>query len=86
MHSALFDLMRRDHARAAPKAFELAQLAREHELTMYGGAFGAFLEGWASAAAARPAAARRRARASTSCASKKGAVFDGLFEDRAGRG
>ena len=25
MHSALFDLMRRDHARAAPKAFELAR-------------------------------------------------------------
>ena len=53
MHSALFDLMRRDHARAAPKAFELAQLAREHELTMYG-AFGAFLEGWASAAGGAP--------------------------------
>ena len=53
MHSALFDLMRRDHARAAPKALELAQLAHEHELTMYG-AFGAFLEGWASAASGAP--------------------------------
>ena len=53
MHSALFDLMRRDDARAAPRAFELAQLAREHELTMYG-AFGAFLEGWASAAGDAP--------------------------------
>jgi class 3 adenylate cyclase/predicted ATPase len=53
MHAALFDLMRRDRARAAPKAFELAQLAREHELTMYG-AFGAFLEGWASAAGGAP--------------------------------
>jgi class 3 adenylate cyclase/predicted ATPase len=53
MHSALFDLMRRDHARAAPRAFELAQLAREHELTMYG-TFGAFLEGWASAAGDAP--------------------------------
>ena len=45
--------MRGDHARAAPKAFELAQLAREHELTMYG-AFGAFLEGWATAAGGAP--------------------------------
>ncbi|HZZ24134.1 MAG TPA: hypothetical protein VFE60_16830 [Roseiarcus sp.] len=53
MHSALFDLMRRDHVRAAPRAFELAQLAREHGLTMYG-AFGAFLEGWASAAGGAP--------------------------------
>ena len=53
MHSALFDLMRRDHARAAPKTFELAQLAREHGLTMHG-AFGAFLEGWASAAGGAP--------------------------------
>ena len=53
MHSAVFDLMRRDHARAGPRAFELAQLAREHELTMYG-AFGAFLEGWASAAGDAP--------------------------------
>ena len=53
MHSALFDLMRRDHARAAPRAFELAQLAREHGLTMYG-AFGAFLESWATDAGGAP--------------------------------
>jgi predicted ATPase len=46
-------LMRRDHARAAPRAFELAQLAREHELTMYG-AFGAFLESWATDAGGAP--------------------------------
>src|SRR5208337_2406076 len=53
MHSALFDLMRRDHVRAAPKASELARITREHELTMYG-AFGAFLEGWATAAGGAP--------------------------------
>ena len=53
MHSALFDLMRRDHVRAAPKASELAQLAREHELTMYG-AFGAFLKSWATDAGGAP--------------------------------
>ena len=53
MNSALLDLMRGDHARAAPKAFELVRLAREHELTMYG-AFGVFLEGWAIAASGAP--------------------------------
>ena len=53
MHSALFDLMRRDHARAVPRASELARITREHELTMYG-AFGAFLEGWATAAGGAP--------------------------------
>ena len=65
--------MRRDHARAAPRAFELAQLAREHELTMYG-AFGAFLlKGWASAAEATRRAVISRGLCvgpSTSCASK----------------
>ena len=47
--AALFELMRGDHARAAPNAFELARLAREHDLPMFG-AFGVFLEGWATAA------------------------------------
>ena len=45
VHSAVFDLMCGDHARATPKAFELVSLAREHELTIHG-AFGAFLHGW----------------------------------------
>ena len=49
MYTSLFDLMRGDHERAAPNAFELARLAREHGLTMYR-AFGVFLEGWATAA------------------------------------
>ncbi len=49
MHAALFELMRGDHARAAPNAFELARLAREHDLPMWR-AFGVFLEGWATAA------------------------------------
>jgi hypothetical protein len=35
MHSALFELMRGDHARAAPNAFELSRLAREHDLPMF---------------------------------------------------
>ena len=49
MHAAMFELMRGDHARAAPNAFELARLAHEHDLTMWR-AFGVFLEGWATAA------------------------------------
>ena len=49
MHAAMFELMRGDHTRAAPNAFELARLAREHDLTLYR-AFGMFLEGWATAA------------------------------------
>ena len=53
MLSALFDLMRGDRARAAPKAFEIARVASERELIMYG-AFGAFLEGWATAADGAP--------------------------------
>ena len=42
-----------DHARATENAVELARLAREHELPMYG-AFGAFLEGWATAQGGAP--------------------------------
>ena len=58
MHAAMFELMRGDLARAAPNAFELARLAREHDLPMCR-AFGVFLEGWATAAERR---SRRRAR------------------------
>ena len=49
MHAAMFELMRGDHARAAPNAFELARLTREHDLLLFR-AFGVFLEGWATAA------------------------------------
>jgi predicted ATPase len=49
LHAALFELMRGDRARAAPHAFELARLAREHDLSLFR-AYGAFLEGWVSAA------------------------------------
>ena len=47
--AAMFELMRGDHARVAPNAFELARLAREHDLTMFR-AFGVFLAGWMTAA------------------------------------
>ena len=49
MHAALFELMRGDSVRAAPNAFELARLAREHDLVMWR-ALGVFLQGCATAA------------------------------------
>jgi predicted ATPase len=52
--AALFELMRGEHARVAPNAVILARLAREHDLPMQG-AFGVFLEGWATAASGAPA-------------------------------
>ena len=71
MHAALFELMRGDHARAAPNAFELARLAREHDLPMWR-AFGVFLEGWAAVAQrrARRAGSRTCAAASSCCANR----------------
>ena len=63
MYATLFELMRGDRTRAAPNAFELARLAREHKLTMFG-AVGAFLGGWVTAAGGAPGgglAAMRRA-------------------------
>ena len=53
MQAGLFELMRGDHGRAAPNAFELARLGREHELPMWG-AVGVFLEGWATAGSGAP--------------------------------
>ena len=48
-HASLFALMRRDHVRAAQNGIELARLLREHDLPMFR-AYGAFLEGLATAA------------------------------------
>ena len=84
MHAALFELMRGDHPRAAPNAFELARLAREHDLPLFR-AFGVFLEGWVTAASgafaerARGHAPRRRAAARTERSGVRRAI-----EDRAG--
>ena len=52
-HSAVFELMRRNRLRGAQNAFELARLAREHDLT-FNRAFAVFLEGWATAAGGAP--------------------------------
>ena len=53
----MFELMRGDHLRATQNAFELARLAREHDLNLWR-AFGVFLQGWACLAERR---ASRRA-------------------------
>jgi class 3 adenylate cyclase/tetratricopeptide (TPR) repeat protein len=50
LYAAMFDLMRGDHLRATPNAFELVRLAREQEMGGMFRAFGMYLEGWASAA------------------------------------
>ena len=54
MHAATFELMCGDPPRAATNAFELARLARDHDLNLWR-AFGVFLEGWATAASGAPA-------------------------------
>ena len=46
-YAAVFGLMRGDHGRARPNAFELGRLALEHDLPMFR-AFAVFLEGWAA--------------------------------------
>jgi class 3 adenylate cyclase/predicted ATPase len=48
LHTALFELMRRDPARVESNASELARLARQHKLAFHGAA-AAFLEGWVKA-------------------------------------
>ena len=80
MHSALFDLMRGDHARATPKTFELAGLAREHELAMYD-AFGAFLHGWTTTKSGTLAAGLENMRRGVAMLREQNILlFDGLLK------
>ncbi|HZZ62058.1 MAG TPA: AAA family ATPase [Roseiarcus sp.] len=53
LHTALFELMRRDPARVESNASELVRLAREHKLAFHGAA-AAFLEGWVKAHSGAP--------------------------------
>ena len=86
VHAALFELMRDNPARAAQNAFELAHLAREHELTM-DGAFGAFLEGWATASGGAPGGGLAAMRRGAEMLREQNVLyFDGLVENCAGRG
>ena len=80
MHAALFELMRGDQARGAPHAIELARLARHHELPMWG-AFGVFLQGWAtSASGAIGAGLDDMRQAVDSLRAQNVVLFDGLVK------
>jgi hypothetical protein len=76
----LFELMRGDRVRAAPNAFKLVRLAREHDLPMWG-AFGAFLDGWASAASTAIGSGLENMRRGAELARRQNIlVFDGLLK------
>ena len=80
MHAALFELMRGDHARGAPHAIELARLARQHELPMWG-AFGVFLESWATSASGAIGAVLDDMRQAVDSLREQNVVlFDGLVK------
>ena len=80
LYAAIFELMRGDHARAAPNAFELARIAREHDLHMYR-AFGVFLEGWATAAIGAPGGGLEGMRRGVDLLREQNVLFfDGLLK------
>ena len=70
LYAALFELMRGDRARAAPNAFELARLAREHDLPMCR-AFGGFSRVGRPLRAARSAAGSRTCAAASDCCANR---------------
>jgi predicted ATPase len=76
-HSALFQLMRRDRARAAQSASELVRLAREHDLAMFR-AFAVFLEGWTASDQSRGLQGMRRG--ADLLREQKVLLFDGLLK------
>ena len=79
-HAALFELMRGDRARAAPNALKLVRLAREHDLPMFG-AFGAFLDGWATAASTVIGSGLENMRRGAELLQKQNVlIFDGLLK------
>ena len=80
LHAALFELMRGDRARAAPNAFKLVRLAREHDLPMWG-AFGEFLDGWATAASTAIGSGLENMRRGVDLLRKQNVlIFDGLLK------
>ena len=86
MHAALFELMRGDRARAAPNAFELARLAREHDLPIFR-AIGMFLEGWTTAASGAVGGGLEDMRRGVEQLREQNVlIFRRAIEDRAGRG
>ena len=79
MHAALFAVICRDPDRAAPNAFELARLAREHDLAMWG-AFGVFLEGWTASQSGAPAQGLENMRRGVELLREQNLQFDGLLK------
>jgi class 3 adenylate cyclase/predicted ATPase len=80
MHAGLFELMRGDLSRAAPNGAELARLARERDLPMWG-AFGVFLEGLAWAQSGAPGGELEDMRRGVDLLREQNAVFfDGLIK------
>ena len=80
MHAAMFELMRGDHPRAARNAFELARLAREHDLNLLR-AFGVFLQGWAASQSGAPADGLEDMRRGAELLREQNALlYDGLLK------
>jgi predicted ATPase len=79
-HLALFELMRRDRKRGAHNAFELARLARDHDLTMFR-AFATFFEGWAIAEDSTPGGGLEDMRRGVALLREQNILFfDGLLK------
>ena len=79
-HAAVFELLRGDHARAAPNASEVVRLAREHQLTMFH-ALGVFLEGCANAASGAPGDAIKDMRRGVELTGEQNVLlFDGILK------
>jgi predicted ATPase len=80
MHAAMFELMRGDHLCAAQNAFDLARLAREHDLTLWR-AFGVFLQGWAASQSGTPADGLEDMRRGAELLREQNALlYDGLLK------
>jgi class 3 adenylate cyclase/predicted ATPase len=79
-HTAMFELMRGEFARATPLAARLVHLAGEHDLRFWG-AFGVFLQGWAAWQAGEHAAGLAEMREGLALLSEQNAIFyDLLFK------
>ena len=79
LYTAMFELIRGCFSRAAPNAFELARLAREHDLPMWG-AFGVFLEGLVRAESDAPGDGLQDMRRGVELLRDQNApIFDGLI-------
>jgi tetratricopeptide (TPR) repeat protein len=77
--SAIFDLLRGSPARAAPNVFELARLARDHELPLFR-AFAEFLEGWVNEASGAADGLANMRRGVELLRERRVLTFDGLFK------